>query len=49
MMFGERGNPGHDDSVRIIHRALPPGVTLSVRDQGYQAPALTDPARRRRG
>ncbi|MGH3376152.1 MAG: aldo/keto reductase [Actinoallomurus sp.] len=127
MMFGRRGNPDHDDSVRIIHRALdaginlvdtadvysqgesetivgkaiegrrdevflatkfhgqvgsdigprtfeqlegqleaaqarlapdvldeidkivPPGITLSARDQGYLPPALTDPARRRRG
>ncbi|MCW2548073.1 MAG: aldo/keto reductase, partial [Mycobacterium sp.] len=22
MMFGQWGNPDHDDSVRIIHRAL---------------------------
>ncbi|GIE30625.1 aldo/keto reductase [Actinoplanes italicus] len=28
MMFGERGNPDHDDSVRIIHRALDAGINL---------------------
>jgi aryl-alcohol dehydrogenase-like predicted oxidoreductase len=25
MMFGPRDNPDHDDSVRIIHRALDAG------------------------
>ena len=28
MMFGAWGNPDHDDSVRIIHRALDAGVTF---------------------
>ncbi|MFC4858082.1 aldo/keto reductase [Actinophytocola glycyrrhizae] len=28
MMFGRIGNPGHDDSVRIIHRALDAGINL---------------------
>ena len=28
MMFGARGNPDHDDSVRIIHRALDAGINL---------------------
>jgi aryl-alcohol dehydrogenase-like predicted oxidoreductase len=28
MMFGEWGNPDHDDSVRIIHRALDAGITM---------------------
>jgi len=28
MMFGSRGNPDHDDSVRIIHRALDAGINL---------------------
>jgi aryl-alcohol dehydrogenase-like predicted oxidoreductase len=28
MMFGAFGNPDHDDSVRIIHRALDAGINL---------------------
>jgi aryl-alcohol dehydrogenase-like predicted oxidoreductase len=28
MMFGPFGNPDHDDSVRIIHRALDAGINL---------------------
>jgi len=28
MMFGERGNPDHQDSIRIIHRALDAGINL---------------------
>ena len=28
MMFGSWGNPDHDDSVRIIHRALDAGVNI---------------------
>ncbi len=28
MMFGAWGNPDHDDSVRIIHRALDAGITF---------------------
>jgi aryl-alcohol dehydrogenase-like predicted oxidoreductase len=28
MMFGELGNPDHDDSVRIIHRALEAGINF---------------------
>ncbi len=28
MMFGELGNPDHDDSVRIIHRALDAGINF---------------------
>ncbi|HET7430711.1 MAG TPA: aldo/keto reductase [Nocardioides sp.] len=28
MMFGGYGNPDHDDSIRIIHRALDAGVNL---------------------
>ncbi|GAA2050421.1 aldo/keto reductase [Catenulispora yoronensis] len=28
MMFGPRGNPDHEDSVRIIHRALDAGINL---------------------
>ncbi|MQA73583.1 MAG: aldo/keto reductase [Solirubrobacterales bacterium] len=32
-----------------IDEIVPPGVNLNHRDGGYQAPALTDPRRRRRG
>jgi aryl-alcohol dehydrogenase-like predicted oxidoreductase len=28
MMFGQRGNPDHDDSIRVIHRALDAGINL---------------------
>jgi aryl-alcohol dehydrogenase-like predicted oxidoreductase len=28
MMFGEWGNPDHDDSIRIIHRALDSGINF---------------------
>jgi aryl-alcohol dehydrogenase-like predicted oxidoreductase len=28
MMFGEWGNPDHDDSIRIIHRALDAGINF---------------------
>ena len=28
MMFGAMGNPDHDDSIRIIHRALDAGINL---------------------
>jgi aryl-alcohol dehydrogenase-like predicted oxidoreductase len=28
MMFGQMGNPDHDDSVRIIHQALDAGITI---------------------
>jgi aryl-alcohol dehydrogenase-like predicted oxidoreductase len=38
MMFGDWGNPDHDDSVRIIHRALDAGInfidTADVYSQG---------------
>jgi aryl-alcohol dehydrogenase-like predicted oxidoreductase len=37
------------DVLNEIDKIVPPGITLSARDQGYQPPALTDPARRRRG
>ena len=36
------------DILTEIDKIVPPGVTLSARDQGYQPPSLTDPARRRR-
>ena len=28
MMFGTMGNPDHDDSIRIIHRALDAGINF---------------------
>ena len=28
MMFGAMGNPDHDDSIRIIHRALDAGINF---------------------
>lgn len=28
MMFGQRGNADHDDSIRIIHRALDAGINI---------------------
>jgi aryl-alcohol dehydrogenase (NADP+) len=28
MMFGARGNPDHDDSIRIIHKALAAGINF---------------------
>jgi aryl-alcohol dehydrogenase-like predicted oxidoreductase len=28
MMFGPRGNPDHDDAIRIIHRALDAGINF---------------------
>src|ERR1700739_280117 len=28
MMFGEWGNPDHDDSIRIVHRALDAGINF---------------------
>jgi aryl-alcohol dehydrogenase-like predicted oxidoreductase len=38
MMFGDWGNPDHDDSIRIIHRALDAGIdfidTADVYSQG---------------
>ncbi|MCW2863731.1 MAG: aldo/keto reductase [Actinoallomurus sp.] len=37
------------DVLNEIDKIVPPGITLSARDQGYQPPALTDSARRRRG
>ncbi|WP_433303162.1 aldo/keto reductase [Actinoplanes sp. CA-030573] len=36
------------DVLNEIDKIVPPGVTLSDRDQGYRPPSLTDPARRRR-
>ena len=37
MMFGEWGNPDHDDSVRIIHRALDAGINFIDTADVYSA------------
>src|ERR1700753_2034274 len=37
MMFGARGNPDHDDSVRIIHRALDAGINFVDTADRYSA------------
>ena len=37
MMFGAMGNSDHDDSVRIIHRALDAGVNFIDTADGYSA------------
>jgi len=35
MMFGAAGNPDHDDSIRIIHRALDAGINFVDTADGY--------------
>ncbi|WUT00086.1 aldo/keto reductase [Streptomyces sp. NBC_00708] len=37
MMFGARGNPDHDDSVRIIHHALDAGINFVDTADVYSA------------
>src|SRR6266700_6213321 len=37
-----------DDALDRIDQIVPPGVTLNAADAGWQLPALTDPAARRR-
>ena len=37
-----------DDVLDRIDQIVPPGVTLNTADAGWQPPALTDPAARRR-
>jgi len=37
MMFGEWGNPDHDDSIRIIHRALDAGINFIDTADVYSA------------
>ncbi|MGA8369421.1 MAG: aldo/keto reductase, partial [Acidimicrobiales bacterium] len=37
MMFGAFGNPDHDDSIRIIHRALDAGINIIDTADGYSA------------
>ncbi|MEV4278448.1 aldo/keto reductase [Actinoplanes xinjiangensis] len=46
--LGAARTPLGRDVLDEIDKIVPPGVTLSARDQGYQPPAVTDPARRRR-
>src|ERR1700689_906363 len=35
MMFGAWGNPDHDESIRIIHRALDEGINFVDTADGY--------------
>ena len=37
MMFGAWGNPDHDESIRIIHRALDAGINFIDTADGYSA------------
>src|SRR5476649_2197239 len=37
MMFGSFGNPDHEDSVRIIHRALDAGINFTDTADVYSA------------
>ncbi|MYQ53519.1 aldo/keto reductase, partial [Streptomyces sp. SID4941] len=37
MMFGPRGNPDHDDSIRIIHHALDSGINFVDTADVYSA------------
>src|SRR3982750_579747 len=37
MMFGDWGNPDHDDSIRIIHRALDAGINFLDSADVYSA------------
>jgi len=37
MMFGAFGNPDHDESVKIIHRALDAGINFIDTADGYSA------------
>ena len=37
MMFGEWGNPDHDDAVRIIHKALDAGINFIDTADVYSA------------
>lgn len=57
MMFGPRGNPDHEDSIRIIHHALDSGINFVDTADVYSAgesetivgKALMRRAPRRRG
>ncbi|GAA0915208.1 hypothetical protein GCM10009574_018950 [Streptomyces asiaticus] len=49
MMFGQAGNPDHDDCVRIIHRALDSGTNfIDTADVSYTPPSVQLPSLRRR-
>src|SRR5215472_11372349 len=37
MMLGSFGNPDHDDSIKIIHRALDAGINFIDTADGYSA------------
>ena len=37
MMFGAFGNPDHDASIKIIHRALDAGINFIDTADGYSA------------
>ena len=37
MMFGQWGNPDHDDCIRIIHRAMEAGINFIDTANGYSA------------
>jgi aryl-alcohol dehydrogenase-like predicted oxidoreductase len=37
MMFGPAGNPDHDDSIKIIHRAFDAGINFVDTADGYSA------------
>ena len=37
MMFGASGNPDHDESIKIIHRALDAGINFVDTADGYSA------------
>jgi aryl-alcohol dehydrogenase-like predicted oxidoreductase len=37
MMFGTVGNPDHDDSIRIIHKALDAGINFIDTADMYSA------------
>src|SRR6266853_2065081 len=37
MMFGQSGNPDHDESIRIIHRALDAGINFVDTADVYSA------------
>src|SRR5258708_31249630 len=37
MMFGAFGNPDHDESIRIIHKALDAGINFIDTADGYSA------------
>ena len=56
MMFGAIGNPDHDDSIRIIHKALDAGINFidtadrysARRVRGDRRPGAQGAPRRRR-